>query len=82
VDQWPDGRDPGPKANRYLEICISNISPRERRKRLLAGVIQFVINLAVLAALIESGANRWWRLPLFLMFWGAVGGFFQWRDKT
>ena len=38
--------------------------------------------LPVLAVLIAIGANRWWRLPLFLMFWGAAGGFFQWRDKT
>ncbi len=64
------------------EVCIPNISRRERRKRLIAGVIQFAIGLAVLAVLIALGANRWWRLPLFLMFWGAAGRFFQWRDKT
>ena len=62
--------------------CISNISPRERRKRLIGGIVQFVITLAILAALIAMGADRWWRLPLLFLFWGAASGFFQWRDKT
>jgi len=64
------------------EVCLPNISPRERRKRLIGGVIQFAITLAILAALIATGADRLWRLPLFLLFWGAASGFFQWRDKT
>lgn len=64
------------------EVCIGNISPRERRKRLWASVIQFAITLAILAALIATGADRLWRLPLLLLFWGAATGFFQWRDKT
>ncbi len=63
-------------------VCIPNINKQERRKRLLFGVIAFVISLAVLAALILAGADRLWRLPLFLLFWGAAIGFFQWRDKT
>ena len=73
-----------PKSNEDAggENCIANISPRERRKRLAAGVIQFVITLAIQAALIALGVDRWWRLPLMFMFWGAASGFFQWRDKT
>ena len=64
------------------EECIPNISPRERRKRLAGGVIMFVISLAVLAALMATGADRWWRLALLPLFGGAASGFFQWRDKT
>ncbi len=64
------------------ETCLPNISPEERRKRLAGGVIMLVISLAVLAALIATGADRWWRLTLLLFFWGAALGFFQWRDKT
>jgi hypothetical protein len=73
-----------PKSNEEGDgqVCLSNISPRERRKRLIGGVIQFVITLAILATLIATGADRWWRLPLLLLFWGAASGFFQWRDKT
>jgi hypothetical protein len=64
------------------EVCIPNISTRERRKRLASGVIMFVISLAFLAALMAGGASSWWRLVLFLPFAGAASGFFQWRDKT
>ena len=64
------------------EDCIANIGPRERRKRLIGGVVQFVLTAGILAALIATGADRLWRLPLLLLFWGAASGFFQWRDKT
>jgi hypothetical protein len=64
------------------EVCIPNISTRERRKRLAGGVITFVISLAILAALWATGADRGWRLALLPLFWGATAGFFQWRDKT
>jgi hypothetical protein len=64
------------------EVCIANISARERRKRLVAGVVQFVVGLAVLAVLVATGTNRWWRLALLPLFWGAAVGVFQWRDKT
>jgi hypothetical protein len=63
-------------------VCIPNISTRERQKRLIFGLIQFGLGLAILAVLLAFGANRWWRLPLFLVWFGAANGFFQWRDKT
>ena len=64
------------------EACIANISPRERLKRLIGGVIPFVIALAILTWLIATDANRLWRIPLFILFMAAGSGFFQWRDKT
>ncbi len=64
------------------EVCIANISPAERRKRLLSGIIPFVIAAALLVWLIAINANLLWRLPLFLPFFVAGIGFFQWRDKT
>jgi hypothetical protein len=64
------------------EMCIPNISQVERRKRLAAGVIQFLLGLVILAALMVFGVSRWWRLALFPVFMGASSGFFQWRDKT
>ena len=63
-------------------VCIPNINKQERRKRLLIGVIMFAISLFVLAALLLTGVNRWWRLPLAFLFWGATVGYFQWREKT
>jgi hypothetical protein len=62
--------------------CIANISPRERTKRLVAGAIPFVIGLVVLAVLAGARADRWWRLMLLPLFWGAAVGVFQWRDAT
>lgn len=73
----PASEDEGPG-----EICIANIGPRERRKRLLGGVAAFVGGLIVLAALMVLGWERWWRLALLMPFWGAASGFFQWREKT
>jgi len=64
------------------EVCIANISPRERLKRLIGGVIPFVIALGILTWLIATNADRLWRLPLFILFAAAASGFFQWRDKT
>jgi hypothetical protein len=64
------------------EVCIANISTPERRRRLMFGLITFGVSIAVLAVLMVTGANRLWRLPLVLLFWGAASGYFQWHDKT
>ncbi len=65
-----------------VQVCIPNISTVERRKRLMSGVVGLAIGLAILAALMAFGVDRWWRLPLVLVFWGAAAGYFQWRDRT
>jgi fatty acid desaturase len=62
--------------------CVANISREERRKRLLSGVVALLLALVALLVLVLTGVRRWWRLPLFLPFWGAATGFFQWRDST
>jgi fatty acid desaturase len=77
-----DPKPTSPSNSQGDEVCIPNISLLERRKRLAAGGIQFALALIILAALIAAGADRWWRLVLFLLFWGAASGFFQWRGKT
>jgi hypothetical protein len=64
------------------DACIPNISPAERRKRLVAGIVSFVIALVILGILMVIGASRWWRIALLPFFMGATTGFFQWRDKT
>jgi hypothetical protein len=64
------------------EVCIPNISPLERRKRLLFAIQQFVITLVVLGILIALGVNPLWRLPLFLMFSASTVSYFQVLDKT
>ena len=64
------------------EVCLANISPAERRKRLNFAIMQFAVALIVLAALLVTGVDKFWRLPLFLMFASAGASYFQWRDKT
>lgn len=64
------------------EACVPNISPRERLKRLIGGVIPFAIALGILTWQISTDVDRLWRLPLFILFVSAASGFFQWRDKT
>ena len=71
-----------PAAVESGEVCIANISPRERRKRLVFGMLPLLIGLAILALLIATGVGRWWRLLLLPLFWAAAVGFFQWRDQT
>jgi hypothetical protein len=71
-----------PKDEEIGEVCIPNISPLERKKRLNFGIQQLVITLVVLVVLIVLGVNPLWRLPLFFMFSAATTSAFQAFDKT
>ena len=78
----PEPFSPNDHEHENGEVCISNISPRERLKRLIGGVIPFGIAVIILTWQISTDVNRLWRLPLFLLFVAAASGYFQWRDKT
>lgn len=64
------------------EVCIANISPYERRKRLKFAIQQFIVTLVVLGVLIVLDLNPLWRLPLFFLFSASTVSIFQSRDKT
>ncbi len=64
------------------EVCIANISPFERRKRLKFAIRQFFVTLAILGVLIVLGLHPLWRLPLFFLFSAATTSYFQVLDKT
>jgi hypothetical protein len=64
------------------EVCIANISPVERQKRLRFGIQLFFFTLVILGLLIVLHVDPLWRLPLLLLFWAAATGYFQARDKT
>jgi len=64
------------------DVCIANISPKERRKRLNFGILQFVIGLVLLAVMLSTGADKAWRLSLFVVFASAAVSCFQSYDKT
>jgi hypothetical protein len=61
---------------------MANIGPRERRKRLFFGVGVSAVSVAILVVLCATGANRLWRLALFLPSWIAAIGVYQARGKT
>ncbi|MDE3089368.1 MAG: hypothetical protein KGJ80_08275 [Chloroflexota bacterium] len=63
-------------------VCVSNIGPKEQRKRLIFGTAAFVMGIAIAALLVLSGVDRWWRVGLLLPFYIGGIGFFQARDKT
>ena len=73
---------PSPPREEDREVCIANISPEERQKRLKFGIQQFIVTLVILGILILLHVNPLWRLPLLLLFWAAAVGYFQARDKT
>jgi hypothetical protein len=62
--------------------CIPNIGPRERRRRLVGGVVFLVIAACVAGCLVWFEAPRSWRLLVFLPAWAAALGIFQVTAKT
>ena len=64
------------------EVCIPNISPKERRKRVRFAVRQLVTAFVVLGVLVWLDVSPLWRLPLFFMFSAATTSYVQALDKT
>jgi len=63
-------------------VCVENIGPQERRRRLRFGIVTFIVGVAIATVLILTGVNRWWRIGLFFPFYLAAIGFFQAYEKT
>jgi len=61
---------------------VENIGPRERRRRLVMGIIMLVISVILLFVMLGLNFNRFWRLVLFIPFVMAALGIFQFREKT
>jgi hypothetical protein len=64
------------------EVCIPNISPKERKKRGQFAIRYFLFTLIVLGMLLAFDMNPLWRLPLFFMFSAATTSYVQALDKT
>lgn len=63
-------------------VCIPNISPKERKKRVQFAIRYFLFTLLVLGVLLAFDVNPLWRLPLFFMFSAATMSYIQALDKT
>ncbi|MEJ2287664.1 MAG: hypothetical protein P8Y02_03285 [Deinococcales bacterium] len=73
MDTTPDGGAP---------VACANINRSERRRRLTFGLVALGVGLVAFVLLLAGGAERWWRLPLIVLFYPAAVGYFQWRDHT
>mgnify|MGYP001280724222 CR=1 FL=1 len=85
IDQFSDSTQKiilNPEGNEPADVCIPNISPKERQKRMQFGVMQIVFGIIILSALLLLGADNAWRLPLFFMFAAGASSIFQALDKT
>lgn len=69
-------------ASETAAVCIANIGPRERRRRMRFGVVLLVTGAGLAALLVGIDAHRLWRLLLFLPFWAGAVGLLQAREKT
>ena len=63
-------------------VCTPNIGPRERRKRLVAGIVMSVITVCLAAGLILAGLPRLWRMLTIVPAWIGALGLFQVRENT
>ena len=79
IDNIPPASQPDEDSG---EVCIPNISLKERKKRVQFAVRYFIFTLLVLAVLIAFDVNPLWRLPLFFMFSAATTSYIQALDKT
>jgi hypothetical protein len=63
-------------------LRVVNIGPRERRKRLVFGVVALGVGAAIAVLLVLINAPLAWRIPLFVPFFVGALGVFQAREKT
>lgn len=71
-----------PEGNEPADVCIANISPAERKKRMNFGIFQLAITFGIFAVMLYFGVDKLWRLPLYFMFSGGATSIFQALDKT
>src|SRR5258706_3939485 len=76
------GGDVRGAAVRHAVACIPNIGPNGRRRRFIWGVMALAASVLLVAALAVGGADRRWRMGVFLPLWIAALGALQAREKT
>jgi hypothetical protein len=61
---------------------VRNLGPRQRRRRLVMGVVMTAIGVGLVITLVALGADRGWRLLAVLPFWVGALGLFQAKAET
>jgi NADH:ubiquinone oxidoreductase subunit 6 (subunit J) len=64
------------------DVCIPNIGPHERKKRLWIGSVVLFVATAASLVLVFAPIERPWRLLAFLPFWAGATSLFQVYEKT
>ena len=62
--------------------CIPNIGPRERRRRLIGGLVSLLVSAALMVALVTGHAARGWRVAAFVPLLFTLIAFLQVQQKT
>jgi hypothetical protein len=63
-------------------VCIANIGPRGRRKRLVFGIAALAASVVISFLFVFYRVQPVLRLPLFVPLYLGALGFFQARDRT
>jgi len=63
-------------------VCVPNIGPRQRRQRLIGGLLGLAIAFALSGLLLATAVGRPLRVLVFLPFFAGTTGLFQAREKT
>ncbi|MCE3242650.1 MAG: hypothetical protein K0Q83_3157 [Deltaproteobacteria bacterium] len=61
---------------------LSNIGPKETRKRLLMGGAMLAVGVVLAVVFAHAGVSRGWYAALFLPFWMGTLAVSQARKKT
>ena len=61
---------------------LSNIGPKETRKRLLMGLAMLALGVVLAVVFAHTGVSRGWYAALFLPFWMGTLAVSQARKKT
>ena len=64
------------------DVCIPNIGPHERKKRLWIGSILLAVAAGIALTLAFAPIERAWRLLAFVPLWAGATSLFQVYEKT
>ena len=65
-----------------MTTCVANIGPRQRRRRLIGGIVWLVVALGTMTVVRSPDLDRPWRLLVFLPALFAAVCLLQVREKT
>ena len=65
-----------------MTTCLPNIGPRQRKRRVIGGMVMLVVTVLVATWLVMADARWFWRLLIALPAGASALGFFQAQART